>query len=299
MSTPRITAIGEILWDVYPDRKRLGGAPFNFIYHIWKLSGAGNFISSIGSDEYGKEILDFLNSKGFPTEYISVDIEHPTGTVQVKIKEDKTPSFKISSECCYDYLRADEKTIDLVENKTDLLYFGTLAQRSEISRNTMKSLKDKNIKYFCDVNLRHDFFSKEMIEEALHVCDVIKLNAEELDKLIKILILSPDRKIAVNQLMNKYNIKLIAVTLGEEGAYLHLGNEENHYKSKSTSVIDTVGAGDAFAAVLCLGYLGSMELEKINKLANEFAAGICQTEGAIPLDDSLYNKFKREFENDS
>ena len=94
----KITAIGEILYDIYPEKKRLGGAPFNFIYHIWKITGNANFISSVGDDENGKEILGFLNSAGFNTNYISIDEEHPTGTVHVKLRSDKSPQFIISNE---------------------------------------------------------------------------------------------------------------------------------------------------------------------------------------------------------
>jgi fructokinase len=294
MSNPRVTAIGEILWDVYPDGKRLGGAPLNFIYHVWKIFGSANFISNVGNDQNGKEILDFLNKKKFPTNFIYIDKNHPTGTVTVKIKDDKTPQFKISAECCYDYLVLNDESKKLIDEETDLLYFGTLSQRGVVSRSTFKSLFGKNIKYFCDLNLRHDFFSKDMIEEALHASSVIKINIDELNKLKNIFDLDCDDIKAIEELRNKYNIDLISVTLGENGALLFDGNELDNYKSETKNIIDTLGAGDAFAAILCIGYLINLDVKKINKLANEFAAQICGIDGALPPNDSIYKDYIKE-----
>ena len=294
-----ITSIGEILWDVYPDRKRLGGAPFNFIYHVWKIHKRANFISSIGNDENGKEILDFLNGKNFPTDNIILDEDHPTGTVQVKLNEDKTPKFKISAECSYDYISLSDKTKKIIEAETEILYFGTLSQRSTVTRQTIQSLFNKNIKCFCDLNLRHDFFSKEMIEEALRTSNVVKVNSDELNKLIELFNLNSDHKKAMEQLNKTYNIDLLCVTQGGDGAMLYNGNELNSCKVETKNIVDTVGAGDAYSAVLCIGYVKNMDINKINKLANEFASDMCSVEGALPSDDSIYNKYIREFENDS
>jgi fructokinase len=299
MKNNSVTAIGEILWDVYPDKKRLGGAPFNFIYHVWKLTGNANFISSVGNDENGKEILEFLKSKNFPVDLIYIDNIHPTGTVTVKINEDKTPNFKISAECCYDFITLNARAKKIFEEETDLLYFGTLSQRGEISRRTIESMFGRNKKYFCDLNLRHDFFSKEMIEKALNVCDVIKINSDELNKIKNLFGLSGNENEIVVQLNKKYKIDLICVTLGADGALLYDGTEFDKHKTESKKIIDTVGAGDAFAAVLCVGYLNKMRIKKINKLANDFATDICGVEGALPSDDSIYNKYIRKFENDS
>ncbi|MEJ5351955.1 MAG: carbohydrate kinase [Melioribacteraceae bacterium] len=290
-----ITAIGEILYDVYPDRKRLGGAPFNFIFHVWKILGKANFISNVGNDENGREILSYLNSIGFDTKLISIDKAHPTGTVKVELDENKIPHFTISPECCYDFLTLNEEIINTIENNTDILYFGTLSQRSTTSRNTIQSLFGKNIKYFCDLNLRHNFFNDEMIKEALRVSNVIKINYEEFQKIKKILNMNIKDELAIENLCNEFNIDLLSITLGNEGAILYDKNNLSHYKARVDKVIDTVGAGDAFAAILCIGYLSQMDLFSINKLANEFAAEICMFEGAVPQDDSLYEKYRKIF----
>ena len=292
-----ITAIGEILYDIYPDKKRLGGAPFNFIYHIWKITGKANFVSSVGNDESGKEILSHLNSIGFNTNYISVDNEHPTGTVQVKILEDKTPQFTISPECSYDYFTLNEKTKDLINNETDLIYFGTLSQRSETSRKTIESVLNKNKKYFCDLNLRHDFYTKELIKQSLSASNVLKLNSDELEKLKSLFGLSLSTQMAIHQLIFEFGIDILCVTLGSDGAILSTRNETSAYKMSNISPLDTLGAGDAYAAILCLGYLNEMPIDKINKLANEFASEICLVNGALPKDDSIYEKYRMVFKS--
>ncbi len=292
----RVTAIGEILYDVYPDKKRLGGAPFNFIYHIWKILGKAAFVSNVGNDENGQEMLSFLNSIGFNTNHIYIDKNNPTGTVQVKLSEDKTPQFTISPVCSYDYITLNDSTKQLIENETDLLYLGTLSTRSEISRNTILSLFGKpQLKYFCDLNLRHNFYTKELIEETLLTCNVLKINQKELDKLKQFFGLQQFNNRAIEQLITKFDLDLIGLTLGENGAELYTKNETNYYKTEIVNVVDTLGAGDAFAAILCLGYLYKMPIAEINKLANEFAADICSIKGALPNDNLVYEKVRKRF----
>lgn len=296
MNKFRVTAIGEILYDVYPDKKKLGGAPFNFIYHIWKILGNVTFVSSVGNDANGKEMLSFLNSISFNTKHIYIDKKFPTGTVQVKLSEDKTPQFTISPECSYDYITLRDSTRQLIENETDLLYLGTLSTRSETSRNTIMSLFNKpHLKYFCDLNLRHNFYTKELIEKTLLTCNVLKINQEELDKLKQFFDLQQFNNRAIEQLITKFDIDLIGLTLGENGAELYTKNENNYYKTEIINVVDTLGAGDAFAAILCLGYLYKMPITEINKLANKFAAEICMVNGALPNDNLVYEKVRNSF----
>ena len=296
MKKIRVTAIGEILYDFYPDKKYLGGAPFNFIYHVWKILGESNFISSVGNDENGKELLSCLNFTGFNTKHIFIDKKYPTGTVQVKLRGDGAPQFTISPECSYDYIALNDAAINLIENETDLLYFGTLSTRSEISRNTIQSLFGKPpLKYFCDLNLRHNFYTKELIEKTLLTTNVLKINQGELDQLKLFFDLQQFNHIAIEQLTSKFNIDLIGLTLGENGAELYINNEKNYYKTEIDKVVDTLGAGDAYAAVLCIGYLKQMPIAQINKLANEFAAEICMVDGALPNNDIIYKRCRNIF----
>lgn len=295
MYSKNITAFGEILWDVYPDKKRLGGAPFNFIYHIWKILGKANFISSVGSDENGKEILNFLNSIGFNTDYILIDSEHPTGTVLVELDENKSPRFTPTYNCCYDFIKPDEKQIKSALQAAELIYFGTFSARSEITKKTLLSLLEfPDKKYFCDLNLRHNFYTKDLVERALIAANVLKINETELEKLSELFDLSADRNETCNFLLAKYKIEIIGLTLGENGAYIYSDNESDYYKSPRSEIIDTLGAGDAFAAILCLGYLNNIPLKQLNLLANEFALEICKVSGALPQ-DNFYEKYRLIF----
>ena len=292
----KITAIGEILYDVYPDKKHLGGAPFNFIYHVWKILGKANFISSVGNDENGKEILVYLSSIGFNTDFFNIDNQHATGTVQVKLDENKIPHFIISPESSYDYIELNKKTENLVNHETDLIYFGTLTTRNAFSRNTVLSLLgNKKVKYFCDLNLRHNFFTKELVQAILHASQVIKINEGELEKLKEFFDLDSSCEKAAEQLLNNFNIDLIGLTLGGNGSILFTKTESNKRCALSENVIDTLGAGDAFAAIFCLGYLYHLPIKEINKLANEFAADICLIHGALPADDIVYKKYRAIF----
>lgn len=291
---PIVTSIGEILWDIYPDQKRLGGAPFNFIYHIWKIFGKAYFISSVGNDPLGMEIKSYLTEIGFEHKHIIVDYSHSTGSVNVQIDENKNPHFTISAESSYDYITLNESSKQII-NESDLIYFGTLSQRNYVTRKTIDSLFQYKKKFFCDLNLRHNFFTKEMIETALHKSHVLKLNEHELEKLKTILILDEDSNSAIEQLNQKFIIELICVTMGETGAILYDGNIFDHYKTTNTKIVDTLGAGDAYSAILCIGYLLNKPISEINKLANEFAGEICGISGALPKDDSFYNRYKNQF----
>ena len=136
----RITAFGEILFDVYPGMKTLGGAPFNFIYHIKKLSGEGKFISSVGDDDLGKEVLNFIRLSTISTDYVLIDNKHTTGVANANLDENKVPHWEIKTNCAYDFIKANDNIINLVEKETDCLYFGSLAQRNNVSRNTLNIL---------------------------------------------------------------------------------------------------------------------------------------------------------------
>ena len=294
-----ITSFGEILFDVYPDKKTLGGAPFNFIYHIKKLTGSGNFISRIGDDELGKNILSLVSSSGIETKFIQIDKNYPTGAANANLDKDKIPHWQIELNRAYDFIEYNSDISRLIEEKSDCLYFGTLAQRNEKSRKTIQTLFGKKIKYFCDLNIRQDFYSKKIIESSLTASDAVKLNLEELDLVNDLLIKGKSGiEETARQIMNKYKIELLCVTQGSEGASLFKEKDSDYCKIGIGNIVDTVGAGDAYAAVLCLGYLNGWKISRINKLASEFAGKIVTFPGAIPKDDSIYNIFKKEFINE-
>ena len=291
----KITAIGEILFDIYPKTKNLGGAPLNFLYHVYKLTGEGNIISRVGNDVLGDKAAEFLRSSGVSTDYVQVDHLHPTGVANVKLNKIKVPAFRIDEERAYDFIENTSKVKQLINKKTDCLYFGSLAQRSKVTRNTIQSLFGKKIKYFCDLNIRQKFYTKEVIRKSLANTDALKINLDEL-KLINKLLLGERFFLekAANKVLEKFNIELLAVTRGNEGTILFSPSEADEYKITPSKIVDTLGAGDAFAAVFCIGYLRKWELGKTNKLANEFAAEICKIKGALPPNDNLYFNLKEK-----
>jgi len=294
----KITAIGEILFDVYPTQKKLGGAPFNFIYHVWKLTNDGKFISRIGNDNSGKEIIEFLEKQQFDTNYIQIDDSVNTGSVNVNLDDKKVPTFDIIENRAYDFIEQRPELDDLIE-KSDLVYFGTLAQRNETSRNTINMLTQNAKKVFCDINIRQNFYTKEIIHKSLGASNAVKLNVDEL-VLINTLLIDNDYELkkTAYEIIDEYNLELLCVTLGSDGSYLFKGTKESYHKTEVNNIVDTVGAGDAYSAVMSLGYLMNWEIEKTNKLASEFAAEICTIKGAIPTDDKFYKTFKEKIKNE-
>jgi fructokinase len=296
----KITSIGEILFDVYPDGKRLGGAPFNFIYHIIKLTGKANFVSRIGNDSYGDEILQLLLDRNISSEFIQIDQYHKTGIAKTSLNENRIPKFLIEENVAYDFIELTDPIEKLISQSTDYFYFGTLAQRSEKSRSTVQKLAaNPNIKCICDLNIRQNYYTPEIIKQSLSAADVLKLNEEELELVNKLVIKSEVNKTeAVEQITRIFDIELLCVTKGSNGAVLYKDGNENYYKIKNDKVADTVGAGDAYASMLCIGYLKNWNIEKINKLASEFANDIVKVKGALPEDDTVYQPYKKIIMNE-
>lgn len=291
----KITAIGEILFDIYPESANLGGAPLNFLYHVHKLTGKGNIISRVGNDVLGEKALNFLNNRGVNTGYIQIDHIHPTGVTTVVLDEKKVPSFRIDVDRAYDFIEGTPEIENLVRKETDCLYFGSLAQRHEVTRNTIQSFLDKEIKYFCDLNLRQNFYSEEIIINSIKSANVLKINIDELKLVNKIVFKKGySFETATSDLLKNFNIELLAITKGADGSTLFCENEVDDFKNFSGEVVDTLGAGDAFASMLCIGFLRGWKPGKINQLANEFAGEICKIKGALPQSDELYAGIKEK-----
>lgn len=290
-----IAAFGEILFDIYPNSKNLGGAPLNFIYHINKLTGSGRIISRVGNDLLGREALEFLRLQGLTADTIQIDTKNLTGAAMVSLDENGVPAFTIEENRAFDFISVDDDVINLVENETECLYFGTLAQRNKVSRTALQSLYNKGIKYFYDVNIRQNFYTEEILFQSLKNANAVKLNLDELRLLHKIFLEDDfDIHLSSKLLMEKFDIEMLAVTKGADGSVLFRGEETDEHKTEVQNVIDTVGAGDAFASILCLGYLNKWDIKKINRLANDFAAEICMINGALPKDDKIYERYKGE-----
>ncbi len=286
-----VTSIGEILFDIYPSHKKLGGAPLNFIYHIRKITGGGNIISRVGKDTLGTQAVSEIQKQGVPTQLIQVDNLHPTGTANIKMNESSEPSFVIDTERAFDFIEATEQAEEAINFDTDVLYFGTLSQRSSKSRETIQSYFNRGIKYFCDLNLRQSFYSEEIVRQSLETADIIKVSYSELQNLNEMLFQTEyNTERVAFELMEQFRISLLAVTRGKDGATLFENGKRNDFSPTDNEIIDTTGAGDAFSSVLCIGFMQGWDLMQINKLANDFAGEVCKIEGALPKNDRIYEE---------
>jgi len=290
-----ITSIGEILFDIYPDHKKLGGAPLNFIYHIKKLTDNGNIISRVGKDVLGNKVIGELKHAEISTDFIQQDNLHSTGKANVTLDESGVPEFKIDSDSASDFIELNEENENLVNSDTDCLYYGTLAQRNEVSKNTIQSLFNRGIKYFTDLNLRQNFYDEDILIASLKAADFLKVNYDEMHVLNDMILQSEynTEKVAY-ELMEKFAINMITVTRGKDGSSIFENGKRFDYSNVDVKVVDTTGAGDAFSAILCIGYLQGQENTFINKLANEFASEICKFEGALPKNDRIYEEFREQ-----
>lgn len=281
---PLIVGAGEILWDMLPGGKVLGGAPANFAYHCKKMGAVSFVISAIGKDDPGCEILEQVEALGIPSDFLFIEKQYPTSTVTVTLDEKGHPEYTIHENVAWDHIPADSKALDMMKG-ADAVCFGSLAQRSPISRKSIQSylgaVPSDCLRVF-DVNLRQHFYSKELIEESLGFADVLKLNDDELLILSELFSLQGGEDKLIETLRQSFNLKLIALTRGDAGSTLFTGTERSDYRSDAVHAIDTVGAGDSFTAAMVMTFLKGKDLKDIHRIASELAAYVCTQNGATP-----------------
>lgn len=286
-----IVGLGELLWDIFPDAQELGGAPANFAYMTSLLGDEGIVASRVGGDLLGRKAGRRLERLGLRPTYLQRDKHHLTGTVKVQVAADGQPTFEIAKSVAWDFLEWTPEWHKLAE-QTDAVCFGTLAQRSAASRNTIRtflqSVRPGTVRVF-DVNLRQSFYSAELIKESARCADVIKLNDEELRVAAQLLKLPFGDEISAAQALRKMSgAKLICVTRGENGSVLVAEGETNAHPGVPVKVADTVGAGDAFTAALVHHYLRGAALPALNEAANRMGAWVASHTGATPPRDDVY-----------
>lgn len=294
MNNKQIVGIGEILWDLLPDGKQLGGAPANFVYHVNSLIAKGYPVSAIGKDELGNEIIEHFKKRDLPYTYIQKKDKYPTGTVEVELDNEGIPVYAIKKNVAWDNISNTEALKDLAK-KTGSICFGTLAQRTKISRNTIqtfvKSVPGRADKIL-DINLRPPFYDKQIVKQSMKIANILKLNEEELDIVADYTGIQGTEDEILKKLKDRYNLKLIALTKGEQGSKLVNNNYNKFLAAPRVEIDDTVGAGDSFTAALAAGLYQNMELAKIHKFASNLAAYVCTQKGAMPpIKPSLINKF--------
>ena len=285
MSAFTIVGIGELLWDFLPAGKEIGGAPGNFAYVAGKLGDRGVVASRIGTDALGDEIRARLDSLGVSTAELQVDGEHPTGTVNVQVDSAGQPQFDIAAPVAWDFFEWMPSWGRLAR-KADAVYFGTLGQRHPQSTATtqafLRAARLDAIKIF-DANLRQKFFSAEVIQESLRLANAMKLNHDELPRVMRMLQLSaPDEISSAQKLLREFNLQIVCVTRGARGSLLVSRDRVDEHPGVRIEVKDTVGAGDAFTATLIHHLLRGSPLPRINEAANRMGAWVASHAGGTP-----------------
>ncbi len=284
-----VVGLGEILWDVFPQRKVLGGAPANFAYHVSQFGYNGYAVSAIGNDLLGKEILDSLSSKKL--NYLIETTDFPTGTVEVMLNKAGVPQYEIYENVAWDNIPFTARTENLAKT-TQTVSFGSLAQRNKVSRDTIKkfiqAMPEDSLKIF-DINLRQHFYTKEIIHDSLQLSNVLKINDEEVLMVAELYNMKDDNEQDICiKLLKDYNLNVVILTKGEEGSYVFTTKETSYQPTPKIHVADTVGAGDSFTAAFVASYLHGDRITDAHKLAVEVSAYVCTQHGAMPILPDAY-----------
>lgn len=292
-----VILFGEVLADIFPDKTVLGGAPFNVARHLKAFGQNPVLVTRLGDDTLRDEVLSVITQAGMETMGIQCGKTHPTGQVQIHMKNG-SHQFEILPDQAYDFIHpAVVRMISLSANPA-LVYFGTLAQRQPVSARALKSLlRSTDATKFLDINLRTPWYDEATIRQSMHSANIMKLNADELSELADMLKLTDgNAQNQVMELIHEFDLDQILVTCGEEGAW-HMNRKgkkvEIGIKSPVKELKDTVGAGDGFAAVCILGTLLHWPIAKTLERANTFAASICEIRGAIPEKPDFYEPYTK------
>jgi fructokinase len=288
-----IVGIGELLWDVFPDgRKVAGGAPFNFAFHCKQLGHDAVIVSRVGDDELGRELRAEVRRLGLPDEFIQTDPDHPTGTTQVTVDERGQPTYTITEDVAWDYIGWDRRLAERVP-VTSAICFGSLAQRGPVSRETIRRViaedvglvGERSLRVF-DLNLRDPYYDTGLIEQYLESYNWLKLSAEELAELRHPFGLDGSEDVTgAIDLRDRFGLGQVCLTLGQNGCFIALNGGDITEPGVPARVVDTVGAGDAFTAAMVCLHLEGRPLRECARFANHYAARVCEFQGATPTID--------------
>ena len=280
-----IVGLGEALWDVLPEGKKLGGAPANFAYHAGQFLGSDNTVavSALGEDRLAEETIDSLREHGL--NYLMPRVPYPTGTVQVTLDEQGIPTYDIKENVAWDNIPFSDE-IQRVAANCRAVCFGSLAQRNVVSRETIQKFLDATpadcMKIF-DINLRQNFYTPEVIQESMRRCNVLKINDEEL-VLIGRMFGYPglDMQNKCWLILGKYNLDMLVLTCGTNGSYVFTPGQMSFQETPKVEVADTVGAGDSFTGSFCAAILSGKPVAEAHRLAVQVSAFVCTQNGAMP-----------------
>ena len=279
-----IVGLGEALWDCLPEGRKLGGAPANFAYHISQFGYDACAISAVGNDALGDETLQAFDEKGL--NYFMPRLDYPTGTVQITLDEDGVPTYDIKEGAAWDNIPFTPE-LEQVARNSRAVCFGSLAQRNEVSRQTIHHFLDatpKDCLRIFDINLRQNFFSKEVIKESLRRCNILKINDEELVTIGRMFgYPGMDFENKCWLILGKYNLDMLVLTCGVNGSYVFSKGAMSFFATPKIEVADTVGAGDSFTASFVASILAGRSVADAHQRAVEVSAYVCTQNGAMPV----------------
>ena len=283
MKDKYVVGLGEALWDVLPDGKKLGGAPANFAYHAGQFGLNSIAVSALGEDKLAEETIEQLEGKGL--NYVMPRVPYPTGTVQVELDDEGIPTYDIKENVAWDNIPFTDEVKAVAEN-TLAVCWGSLAQRNVVSRETIYKFLDNTskdcLKIF-DINLRQNFYSKDVICESMKRCNILKINDEELIQIGRMFGcpgLDIENKCWL--ILGKYNLDMLVLTCGVNGSYVFTPGCVSYQETPRVEVADTVGAGDSFTGSFCAAILSGRPVKEAHKLAVEVSAYVCTQNGAMP-----------------
>lgn len=281
-----VVGMGEALWDVLPEGKKIGGAPANFAYHVSQFGLPSCVVSAIGDDALGKEIIENFTSKGL--DQLIAEVPYPTGTVQVEIDQTGIPLYDIKENVAWDNIPYTEH-LDALAKRTKAVCFGSLAQRNVVSRETINHFldtmpKDDDSLIVFDVNLRQGFYNKEILCKSMQNCNILKINDEELITVSRMFgYPGIDLQDKCWILLGKYNLKMLILTCGINGSYVFTPGNVSFQPTPKVEVADTVGAGDSFTAAFIASVLKGKSVTKAHTIAVKTSAFVCTQKGAMPI----------------
>lgn len=291
-----VVGMGEALWDVLPEGKKIGGAPANFAYHVSQFGLNSKVVSAVGEDKLGAEILENLQAKKLKMQIETVP--YPTGTVQVELDAEGVPCYDIKEGVAWDNIPYT-KDLEELAHQACAVCFGSLAQRSVVSRNTINAFldampHDANVLKIFDINLRQSFYTKEILCNSFKRCNILKINDEELVTVSRMFgYPGIDLQDKCWILLGKYNLKMLILTCGVNGSYVFTPGEMSFVETPKVEVADTVGAGDSFTAAFVAAILSGKTVREAHELAVETSAYVCTQNGAMPeLPAELINRLK-------
>lgn len=281
-----VVGMGEALWDVLPEGKKIGGAPANFAYHVSQFRLPSCVVSAIGDDALGKEIIENFTSKGL--DQLIAEVPYPTGTVQVEIDQTGIPLYDIKENVAWDNIPYTEH-LDALAKRTKAVCFGSLAQRNVVSRETINHFldtmpKDDDSLIVFDVNLRQGFYNKEILCKSMQNCNILKINDEELITVSRMFgYPGIDLQDKCWILLGKYNLKMLILTCGINGSYVFTPGNVSFQPTPKVEVADTVGAGDSFTAAFIASILKGKSVTEAHTIAVKTSAFVCTQKGAMPI----------------